>query len=92
MKKLLTLVFSGLMISLNAMADVGQTRVGPDRSTAAEDDKYVDELSTKESAIRNDLPLEIDKTLDGQSQIYSKEDDQQRMEVIKDETDKKGRD
>lgn len=92
MKKMLTLAFSGLMISLNVMADVGQAKVQQDSGTAAVDDNYVDELSTKKSAIKNDMPLEIDKTWNSQSQIYSKEDDQQRMEEVKDGPGEEGRD
>jgi hypothetical protein len=83
MKGILTLVFFGLITSLASYADVDQARVHPNSGTANVDDTYVDELSTKKAAIEKDKPLEVDKTWNGQSQTYSKEDDQ-RMEERKD--------
>jgi hypothetical protein len=83
MKGILTLVFFGLITSLASYADVDQARVQPNSGTAKVDDTYVDELSTKKAAIEKNKSLEIDKTWNGQSQTYSKEDDQ-RMEERKD--------
>lgn len=83
MKKLLTLVGFGLIFSMNAMSDASLQKTKPSTGTATEHDKYVDELSTKKAAIEKDLPLEIDNTQNGQSQTYSKEDDQERMEEMK---------
>jgi hypothetical protein len=84
MKKILTLVLFGSMISIYGYADVEQTKVQPNTGTSAVDDEYVDELHTKKSAIERNEPVEVDKTWNGQSQTYSKEDDQ-KMEEIKDE-------
>ena len=83
MKGFLTIAF---LVTAIGHADVGQAKVEgqKDSGTAAVDETYVDELKTKKSAIEKDQPVEIDKTWNGQGQVYSKEDDQ-RMEEKKDE-------
>ena len=78
MKKLITLLSFGLMISLPGHADVGQNRHTGDTGTAAVDEHYLDALSKKDSA--PDRVYSDEKSKTGYEHLNTKEKDQQRQE------------
>lgn len=69
MKGILTLAISSLILSSYSFAKTPD----PDRGTAAVDEKYVDEIKTKEAALER---LPQDNSVN--SQMYDQEDRQDR--------------
>jgi hypothetical protein len=82
MKGILT--FALLTTILNTPSYAEAEKSMPSTGTSAVDEQYTDELKTKKAAIEKNEAKEVDKTWNGQGQIYSKEDDQ-KMEEMKDE-------